>query len=227
MKWVFFDIGSTLIDESAFNQYLFDKIYNMIANSGIKVTWKKFNNELKTIIEQRKFGDRAYRGIVRGLVTNFSDDQNLLQNVLEDYRKYAIKDYLDKMVPYPDALKVVVELKKKYNLGVIANQPAQTRQKIISFGLAHHFDVIVLSDEVRLRKPDPRIFFHALEISACNPKEAAMVGDRLDTDIGPAKSLGMTTIRVKHGIMAHQHPLGSLEIADYEVNTLKDLLNIL
>ncbi|MGQ9782002.1 MAG: HAD family hydrolase [Nitrososphaeria archaeon] len=227
MRWVFFDIGSTLVDESNFNRYLLDKTYNSMISADTKIEWEDFNNELKSIIEQRRYGDRAYRGIIKELVTHFSGDEALIQRVLEDYRRNAVKEYLDRMRPYPDALKVVRELKKKYRLGVIANQPRQTRQKMISFGLAEQFEVVVLSDDVRLRKPDTRIFFHAFDFSGCDPREAIMVGDRLDTDIEPARSLGMTAVRVKQGIMIHQIPLNSLEVADYEVDTLRNLVNIL
>lgn len=227
MKWIFFDVGSTLLDEGDFNSYFFGKIYNSIAESGARIVWENFNNELRSIIEQRRYGDRAYRGIVKELVTHFSNDRRLLQEMLEDYRRNTVREYLDRIKPYPDTLAVVEELKNRYKLGVIANQPKYTRQKMSSFGLAEQFEMIVLSDEVRLRKPDTRIFLHALSLSGCDSTQAVMVGDRLDADIGPAKSLGMTTIRIRRGIMIYQLPFNSLEIADYEVNTLGDIVGLL
>jgi len=87
--------------------------------------------------------------------------------------------------------------------------------------------VIVLSDEVGFSKPDTRIFFHALKVAGCEPEKAVMVGDRLDNDIGPAKSIGMTTVWVRRGLMTYQKPSTEMEKADYEIHTLEGLLTIL
>jgi putative hydrolase of the HAD superfamily len=102
-----------------------------------------------------------------------------------------------------------------------------TRQKINSFGLAEYFSAIVLSDQVKLRKPDKGIFQLALKMANCSPEDSTMIGDRLDIDIGPSKLLGFRTIRVKQGIMANLNPINDFEIPDYEVNSLKALLAVL
>lgn len=227
MRWLFFDIGSTLINEGVFNKYLFGYVYDTIENSNTKITHEDFDETLKKIIAERRFGERAYIGIVEGLVKHFTSNKKVLSQVLERYNRYAAKRYIEKMEPYPDSLRTVIELKKIYKLGIIANQPAKTKQKITSFSLAEHFDVIVLSGEVSLRKPDPRIFQLALKMAKCSAKDATMIGDRLDADIGPSKLLGFRTIRIKHGIMVNQNPLNNFEVPDQEVNTLIDLLNIL
>jgi len=227
MKWLFFDIGSTLIDENAFNKYLFGYVYDTIERSDARITHEDFDVTLKKIVEERRFGDRAYIGIVEGLVKHFTTNKKVLLQLLERYKRSASKRYIEKMEPYPDTLTTVTELKKIYNLGIIANQPVKTRQKITSFGLAEYFDVIILSSEVKLRKPDLRIFRLALKMAECSAEDAIMIGDRLDADIGPSKLLGFRTIRVKHGIMVNQSPLNNFEIPDQEVNNLKDLLNVL
>lgn len=76
-------------------------------------------------------------------------------------------------------------------------------------------------------KPDRRIFDRAFERAGCEAHEAAMLGDRLDNDICPAKKLGMKTIRIKQGFAAYQSPTGPEYEADYTVNNLKKLLTIL
>ena len=227
MKWLFFDIGSTLIDEGAFNKYLFGYVYDTIERSGTRITHEDFNETLKKIIEERTFGDRSYMGLVGGLAKHFSNDEKVLLKLLGRYKRYAVKRYLEKMKHYSDALATSAELGKRYKLGIIANQPVGTRQRITSFGLTGFFDVIILSDEVKLKKPDSRIFQLALEMAECNSEDATMIGDRLDMDIGPSKLLGFRTVRVKHGIMVYLYPLNNFEVPDYEVSNLKDLLDIL
>ena len=54
-----------------------------------------------------------------------------------------------------------------------------------------------------------------------------MIGDRLDNDIYPAKKVGMKTIWVKQGLGAVQKPKSEEYKADYEVDKLSDILEIL
>ena len=75
-------------------------------------------------------------------------------------------------------------------------------------------------------KPDIRIFEYALDKANCIPQEACMIGDRLDNDILPAKSLGMKTVWIKQGFGALQKPLSKSEEPDYTINNLTELLKI-
>jgi putative hydrolase of the HAD superfamily len=50
-----------------------------------------------------------------------------------------------------------------------------------------------------------------------------MVGDRLDTDICPANTLGMTTIRTTNSLFALQAPTKKCEQADFTVARLLEI----
>lgn len=56
------------------------------------------------------------------------------------------------------------------------------------------FDVIVLSGRLGIRKPDPRIYAHAVEQLGVSAEECVFVDD-LGGNLKPARALGMTTIR--------------------------------
>ena len=66
-------------------------------------------------------------------------------------------------------------------------------------GIRKYFDILILSAEEGVAKPDPEIFRRALERAGCEPDEAVMIGDRLDNDIIPAAKLGMKTVWVRRG----------------------------
>ena len=55
--------------------------------------------------------------------------------------------------------------------------------------------MIVFSEEVGFRKPQPEIFLHALEELGVEPENAMFVGDRLDTDVQGAAQVGMATVQ--------------------------------
>jgi putative hydrolase of the HAD superfamily len=83
--------------------------------------------------------------------------------------------------------------------GLVANSwpdPARLlREDVEASGLGALLDVIVFSEEVGAVKPQPEIFFHALEQLGVEPNDAMFVGDRLDNDVQGAGSLGMTTVQ--------------------------------
>lgn len=83
--------------------------------------------------------------------------------------------------------------------GLVANSwpdPARLlRADVEAFGLAPLLDVIVFSEEVGSRKPEPAIFLHALEQLGVEPENAMFVGDRLEADVQGAARLGLTTVQ--------------------------------
>src|SRR5207237_8957469 len=84
-------------------------------------------------------------------------------------------------------------------------------------GHGRFFKVQSISSSVKLKKPDPRIFELALKQAGRHSEDSIMVGDRLDTDICPANTLGMTTIRVTDSLFALQVPARACELATYTV----------
>ena len=61
--------------------------------------------------------------------------------------------------------------------------------------LRAHFDVFVESCVVGLRKPDPRIYAHALAELGVEAAEAAFLDD-IGRNLKPARELGMATVKV-------------------------------
>ena len=129
--------------------------------------------------------------------------------------------------PYPEARHVLSALSERYRIGIIANQPLGTEARLEKWGFSKFISLCLPSAELGLSKPDLAIFELAMERSGCEPEHAVMVGDRIDNDITPAKSLGWKTIRVKQGLFRFQVPMGSEQEPDFEVGRLRDVLDIL
>lgn len=70
------------------------------------------------------------------------------------------------------------------------DEPAPPHAAVLS-----HFDVIVESSQVGVRKPDPRFYEIACEKLAIEPTQAVFLDD-LGINLKPAKAMGMTTIKV-------------------------------
>ena len=55
------------------------------------------------------------------------------------------------------------------------------------------FDAVVISSEVRMRKPDPEIFRHALDLVGLPPQECAFVDD-IEHNVRAAEELGIVGV---------------------------------
>ena len=95
------------------------------------------------------------------------------------------------------------------------------------YGLLQYIDLVVASAEEGVAKPDKRIFEIALERSNCESQNAIMIGDRVDNDIVPANLLGMHTIWIKQGFGQYWNITKEIEKADYTVNNLSEICDVL
>jgi HAD superfamily hydrolase (TIGR01509 family) len=123
--------------------------------------------------------------------------------------------------PYQGAEQTLRALSSRYRIGVIANQPAGTEERLTKWGLMPFISVCFSSTEVGLEKPDPAIFELALSQSGCEPEQAVMIGDRIDNDIRPARLLSWKTIRIAQGFARFQSPRDGLDEADITLANVK------
>ena len=78
-----------------------------------------------------------------------------------------------------------------------------------------------MSEEVGFKKPDHRIFFHAMNEVGGNIENSVMIGDDLSVDIIPAKEIGMKHIYFNRKKISHN------EMLDYEIEDLIEIKEIL
>lgn len=94
------------------------------------------------------------------------------------------------VIPY--AHEVLQELSTRYNLYILSNGFHELqRHKMQSAGLDSYFNDIILSDDIGILKPDPRLFQHALKVSNATIADSLMIGDSWESDVVGAASVGM------------------------------------
>lgn len=81
-------------------------------------------------------------------------------------------------------------------LGVVSNSDGRVEEALEAAGLRSYFDVIVDSAQVGVEKPDPRIFYAALEVLGVAPSEALYVGDLYEVDVVGAHAAGIEAVLV-------------------------------
>jgi 2-haloacid dehalogenase len=92
----------------------------------------------------------------------------------------------------PGALDLVRELAKRFPLALITNGIASVQNKrFASSPITSYFQSIVISEEVGIAKPDPRIFTPALQKIGVEAADVLYVGDSVSSDMAAARNAGM------------------------------------
>jgi HAD superfamily hydrolase (TIGR01549 family) len=97
----------------------------------------------------------------------------------------------------PEAIAVLTTLKGTRRLALISNfdHPPHARRILSEAGLDHCFETIVISGEVGIKKPDPKIFQIALETTGLRADEVVYVGDTQE-DVDGAIAAGIRPILI-------------------------------
>jgi len=118
--------------------------------------------------------------------------------------------------------------KAGYKLALIANADSVSGRNLIgTTGLEGYFDVIVISGELGIEKPDKEIFVAALAKLGVKAKNAVMVGNRIDFDIIGANRVGMKSVLFKWS-NRHNYAIDSEDMEpDFTIESLYELPEML
>lgn len=105
------------------------------------------------------------------------------------------QDWFENMQLDEDAIPLLEKLRPTHKLGLITNGPSWTQQaKIEQFQLEAYMDVLTISEEAGVAKPDPAIFHLTLEQLDMQPEEAIFIGDSPEHDLHGATAAGIACI---------------------------------
>jgi FMN phosphatase YigB (HAD superfamily)/carbamoylphosphate synthase large subunit len=181
VRGVVFDLDDTLLDQKAW----------MV--SKLEVTW---HTEMAILPERAVFlsmalqiieeGNRA--GLFDALCLELGLDDTIRLRLIEAYRKARPAD----RPIYGDVFPALYQLRRLgYRIGVLTdNPPASQRQKLDVCGLAQLIDTVVLTEELRTRKPDPEVFAKCARLLDLPSEQLVMVGDNLFRDMKGAIDAG-------------------------------------
>lgn len=153
-------------------------------------------------------GDALPLRALRGFVPGFRREvwRSALEAVGE--REGVLADELDatyrearraRQLVDPEAEAVLDDLTRDYLLALVTNgAPDVQREKLAGTTLGSRFSAIVISAEVGVGKPDPRIFRIALD--ELGTEDAVVIGDSLARDVAGAHRAGLRAIWIDRGL---------------------------
>jgi putative hydrolase of the HAD superfamily len=243
-KAVIFDLGDTLIltDNWDYVKCLRKLLESLQQdNIAVSIPFKEFSHvyfearhqmyvEYEESLKEVDFQLRITKTLKR-FNYDIKREEPVVIRAVDAFVKAFVEDLrMENYVP-----ELLRRLKEKYKLGLVSNFAyAPGFWEILKrFNLCKFFDAIMVSGELGLRKPHPKIFEEALKKLAVRAEEAVFVGDSLKADINGAKRIGFKTVFVEN-IGCRKNPYavaGELDPfpvkPDAKIPNLRDLPKIL
>ena len=217
IDWVFLDVGGPLFSDDSY----FRGLYEAIAAASPSTTRAAYDAKLTSLRAAQS------ESFTEALLDEFVPD--LLRHAavrVEADRTWAERGHhVDEL--FPEVPGVLRTLAERYRLACITNHFSWIRERAVEAGFGDLVAVWAISAEIGADKPSPAIFEHAVRAAGTTPDRVAMVGDRLDRDIAPAKALGMRTVWVLRNEAPDDPTPDQLAVPDAVARTLDELPAIL
>jgi HAD superfamily hydrolase (TIGR01549 family) len=212
---VTFDIGGVIYSDDVFKRAVFTAL-----------------NKLSTGIEQATF-DQVYQEHLKS--QSGSLRSKLCEHFLgslekrDELMQIATQNWL--FTPddlYQDSKASITALKSAgVKIGIVANQPASVVESLKADQIYDLIDFLGVSAIVGIEKPNPAIFELAISKLATPADQIIHIGNRIDTDVLPAKKLGMKTVWVRRGEANPDPSATDLAQADITVDNLTNLTQLI
>lgn len=228
-EMLFFDLDHTLWDFESNAYDTMQDLYNLhqLKDKGIKDFSLFFEHYS---IHNTRLWDMYTKGQIEQdilkwkriwlTLNDFSIDNALLSQTMS-------KEFLDilpkKTKLLPDAINTLEYLKNKgYMMSLLTNGFEKIQQeKVKNSRIEHFFENIITSERSTYLKPNPGIFYYAMNFCGVQGNKTIMIGDNQDADIQGGINAGIDTIWIN---AEKKKPHVK---ATYEVNCLRDLKTIL
>jgi putative hydrolase of the HAD superfamily len=201
-RWVFFDVGGTLLDPSP---SFAERFAMVLADYGHDVDVATIRAELDTLPDRfaraanegdrwttsldrsRRFWGSVYESVLERVGVPAGDGlSNVLYETFTSLATYSL---------FADVLDTLAALRAHGDrLGVISNFEAWLPDLLGHLGVRDRFEVVVISGIEGIEKPDPAIFELALRRAGIPAADATYVGDVPALDVHPAVALGMRAV---------------------------------
>ena len=198
IKHVFFDLDHTLWDFEANSkkayEFIFKKNKLVINIADFIQIYEPINHAYWKLYREEKVSQKELK------YARLKDTFDRLNFPVSDKLILILADeYLQNLANYnllfEGTIDLLEYLKPKYKLHIITNGFHEIQSdKLTNSKINHFFDRVITSESVLVKKPNPKIFFHALKIANAKTYESIMIGDNLEADIYGAKNIGMPAI---------------------------------
>ena len=165
---------------------------------------------------------------IRILGAQYNIPSNIIEQALNAYNPRTVET----ITLFPDVLPTLATLVQRgYQLALVTSgNPDRQREKIRLLGLCNYFtethNTLILHDD-RKNSDKESSLTQAAKALFLPYTQILCVGDKLTDEIATAKTLGMVTVRMRHGRQKNRKPQTPSEQPDIEIDRISQLLSLL
>ena len=198
IQHIFFDLDHTLWDFDKNSEMAFDTIF------------KQHHPEIATVHFIEKYApinQACWKLYQYDTITHeelrykrLKDTFDALDYVISDEAVHQIADDYIALLPdnnhlFDGAIEILDYLSSHYQLHIITNGFAGVQyKKIANSKIETYFKTITNSEMAGVKKPNPIIFQHALDLAQAEKEHSIMIGDCLEADVQGALDFGIEAI---------------------------------
>ena len=192
---IIFDIDGTLIDYDYSQYYALDKLLDIIP-------WNKVERPItKDVFDfWYKEKNEFYNRPDSNKINQYDQQKIILENVLSNWKIIVDSTQLTNRLfdiyetswrAYPDVLECLFNI-NKYKLCIISNGDSKfQRLKLTKTGLERYFSEILISGDIKIKKPNSKIYQTMSDKINIPIDKCVYIGDRLDFDAIGSSDAGM------------------------------------
>ena len=238
IKLVGFDLDDCLYDSSGLSERARIKGIEAMIKVGLQIDFNKAKKIIHEIVKE--YGSNStkhYNYFVRRLNELEKDVPHITYADQIKYVTAAVMAYHDEKTTtiqlFEDVKACLLKLRNmSIKTAIITDGlPIKQYEKILRLGLEELIDLVVISDEIGIRKPNPKLFDYCLKKFQLRGEETIYVGDRIEKDIIPAKLNNMHSILILRGGKYDPYKMG-IKIPketspDYEIKSLDEIFQVI
>ncbi|MFU8859544.1 MAG: YjjG family noncanonical pyrimidine nucleotidase [Cyclonatronaceae bacterium] len=224
-EFIYFDLDDTLLDHKRAEKaalrdiwYHYDYL-RQISTVKLQNEYQKVNKLLwdeygSGKIDRAELQRRRFEETLENLGFDGSVFNEMGRRYMERYRMHW--HWID------GAEEALKDLSRRYRVGFLTNGFSETQKlKVRHFGLDRISEHIVISEDVGVMKPDPRIFSHATKLSGVVASSILYVGDSWTSDIQGGSAAGWNTAWFVKDTNGQEIPKGTLVFNDFAELTVQ------
>lgn len=238
IKLVGFDLDDCLFDSTGLSERARIKGIKAMVDLGLKIKKEKAIKMIQEIVKE--YGSNSsnhYNYFIRRYNRLENVEENIPYSLQFKYISAAVMAYhaekINSIQLYDDVKECLIQLKEmSIQTAIITDGlPLKQYEKILRLGIDDLIDLVIISDEIGIRKPNPKLFDHCLKRFGITGNETIYVGDRIDKDIIPAKLNNIYSVYIHRGGKYDTYKTG-LKIPegtkpDYEISNLNEIFEII
>ncbi len=238
IKLVGFDLDDCLFDSTGLSDRARIKGIEAMIKLGLKIESEKAIKMIQEIVkEYGSNSSKHYNYFIRRYNRLESIEEKIPYSFQFKYISAAVMAYhaekIRSIMCYDDVVPCLKKLRQiSIKTAIISDGlPIKQYEKILRLEIDDLIDLTVISDEIGIRKPNPKLFDHCLKRFGVMGPETIYVGDRIDKDIIPALLNNIHSVYIHRGGKYDTYKTG-FKIPEgtkpeYEISNLNELFDII